>query len=76
MAARKLVIFRHACALGNAPAQDLFGRLKTWRAFKGEHRAIGASETDNWPAARAFTDDAIPVDRAGLSDSVEIIERD
>jgi CRISPR-associated protein Csd2 len=75
MATRKLVIFRHAGALGNAPAQDLFGRVKTWRAFKGERRPIGADEIDNWPAARAFADYAITVDRDGLSDSIEIIER-
>jgi CRISPR-associated protein Csd2 len=75
MATRKLVIFRHACALGNAQAQDLFGRVKTWRAFQGEHRAIGANEIHNWPAARAFLDYAITVDRNGLPDSVEIIER-
>lgn len=75
MATRKLVIFRHACALGNAPAQDLFGRVKTWRAFKGEQRAIGTDEIDDWPAARTFSDYAITVDRNGLPDSVEIIER-
>jgi CRISPR-associated protein Csd2 len=75
MATRKLVIFRHATALGNAHAHDLFDRVKTWRAFKGARHAIGADETDNWPAARAFSDYAITVDRDGLSDLVEIIER-
>jgi CRISPR-associated protein Csd2 len=75
MATRKLVIFRHASALGNAHAQDLFARVKTWRAFKGEQRAIGAEETDNWPAARAFTDYAITIDREALPDTIEIIER-
>lgn len=75
MATRKLVIFRHASALGNAPSHELFGRVKTWRAFKGERRPIDADEIDNWPAARAFADYAITVDRDGLPDSVEIIER-
>ena len=31
MATRKLIVFRHASALGNAPAQDLFRRVETWR---------------------------------------------
>jgi CRISPR-associated protein Csd2 len=75
MATRKLVIFRHATGLGNAHAHELFGRVKTWRAFKGARHAIGADEIDNWPAARTFSDYAITVDRDGLSDSVEIIER-
>jgi CRISPR-associated protein Csd2 len=75
MATRKLVIFRHGTALGNAHAHELFDRVKTWRAFKGARHAIGADETDNWPAARAFADYAITVDRDSLPDSVEIIER-
>lgn len=75
MATRKLVIFRHGTALGNAHAHELFDRVKTWRAFKGARHAIGADETDNWPAARAFADYAITVDRDNLPDSVEIIER-
>jgi CRISPR-associated protein Csd2 len=75
MATRKLIIFRHACALGNAHAHDLFDRVKTFREFKGVRHPIGADEIDNWPAARAFSDYAITVDRNGLSDSVEIIER-
>jgi CRISPR-associated protein Csd2 len=75
MTTRKLVIFRHGTALGNAHAHDLFARVQTWRAFKGQHHAIGADAIDNWPAARAFSDYAITVDRDGLPDSVEIIER-
>jgi CRISPR-associated protein Csd2 len=75
MATRKLVVFRHASALGNAHAADLFGRVKTWRVHQGSRQKIGAEQTDNWPAARAFTDYAITVDRDGLPDSVEIIEQ-
>jgi CRISPR-associated protein Csd2 len=75
MATRKLIIFRHACALGNAPAHELFSRVKTWRAFKDVRHPIGAVETDNWPAARSFDDYAITVDRSGLPDTVEVVER-
>lgn len=75
MTTRKLVIFRHASALGNAHASDLFARVKTWRVHKGERRAIGDETIDNWPAARSFEDYAITVDRDGIPEGVEIIER-
>ncbi len=75
MATRKLVVFRHATALGNAPAQTLFERVKTLRVHKGSEHPIGADATDNWPPARSFTDYAIKVDREGLPEGVEIIER-
>ena len=74
MSTRKLVVFRHASALGNAHAQDLFARVKTWRTHKGERRAIGDEAIDNWPAARAFEDYAITVDRTGLPEGLELIE--
>ncbi|TXN40544.1 type I-C CRISPR-associated protein Cas7/Csd2 [Methylobacterium sp. WL30] len=75
MATRKLVIFRHASALGNAHAHALFDRVKTWRAHQGERREIGAQEIDNWPVARSISDYAITIDREGLPEGVEIIER-
>jgi CRISPR-associated protein Csd2 len=75
MATRKLIIFRHAGALGAAHAHELFGRVKTWRAHKGARHPIGADETHNWPAARVFDDYAVTVDREGLPAGVEIIER-
>ena len=75
MASRKLVIFRHASALGNAPAHALFDRVKTWRTQQGTRHAIGAPETDNWPVARNFSDYAITVERDGLPEGVEVIER-
>src|SRR6202162_4099626 len=59
MATRKLVVFRHACALGNAPAHQLFDRVKTWRVYKGSRHEIGDEASDNWPSARAFSDYAI-----------------
>ena len=75
MAKRKLVVFRHASALGNAPAHDLFERVTTWRVHKGARHAIGDHATDNWPPARAFADYAITVERDGLPEGVEVIER-
>ena len=42
MATRKLVVFRHASALGNAPAQELFARVKTWRVYQGVRPSAGS----------------------------------
>ena len=50
MATRKLVVFRHNSALGNAPAHKLFERVKTWRVYKGSRHEIGDEATDNWPS--------------------------
>jgi CRISPR-associated protein Csd2 len=75
MTTRKLVVFRHASALGNAHAHELFARVRCWRAHKGERHAIGDTRTDNWPAARSFEDYALTVDRDGLPDGIEVIER-
>ena len=75
MATRKLVIFRHATALGNAPAHVLFDRVRTLRVHKGEAHEIGADATDNWPPARSFADYRVTVDRDGLPEGVEVIER-
>jgi CRISPR-associated protein Csd2 len=75
MATRKLIIFRHASALGNAHAQDLFARVKTWRRYLGERHPIGDPGLDNAPPARSFADYEITIDREGLPAGVEIDER-
>lgn len=73
MATRKLIAFKHANALGNAPAHALFDRVKIERQIGEEVRAID-DRIDNYPPARKFTDYAITIDRAGLPEGVEIIE--
>ena len=75
MATRKLILFRHDSALGNAPAQTLFDRVKTWRVREGSTRPVGSPGTDNWPPARHWSDYAITIDRDGLPVGVEVIER-
>jgi CRISPR-associated protein Csd2 len=75
MAKRALFIFRHGSALGNAPSQELFNRIKTLRTHKGSTHPIGADATDNWPPARKFEDYEIQVDRLNLPPGVELIER-
>lgn len=73
MTARKLIAFRHQNALGNAPAHQLFERLRVDRNVDGEVREIDA-RLDNLPPARRYGDYAVTIDREGLPAGVEIIE--
>ena len=75
MATRKLIVFRHASALGNAAAPELFKRVKAWRLFKGERHEPGDEKLDNAPPARSFSDYEITINRDNKPDGVEIIER-
>lgn len=74
MATRKLIVFKHDNALGNAPAHALFDRVRIGRNIDGEHREID-NRLGNLPPARKFADYSITIDRDGLPDGVEIIER-
>lgn len=79
MASRKLILFRHQSALGNAQAQSLFDRVKTHRVHQGASYEIGSEgyykNTDNWPPARAWSDYRVTIDRDGVPEGVEMIER-
>lgn len=75
MATRKLILFRHASALGNARAQSLFDRVTVERMFQGQPYAIGSEGTGNLPPARKWEDYRVSIDREGLPQGVEIIER-
>lgn len=74
MASRKLVVFKHANSLGNAPAHVLFDRVRVGRSIDGVLRAVDDSGIGNYPPARKFSDYKIEIDREGLPDGVEIIE--
>jgi CRISPR-associated protein Csd2 len=79
MASRKLIVFRHQSALGNAQAQSLFDRVKTQRVHQGAAHEIGSdayyANTGNWPPARRWEDYRVTVADEGLPAGVEIIER-
>lgn len=75
MTVRKLIVFRHACALGKAPAHSLFDRVKVGRNIDGVLRAVNDPAIDNRPVARGFADYLVSVDRDALPEGVEIIER-
>jgi CRISPR-associated protein Csd2 len=61
MAARKLIVFKHGSALGNAPAHRLFGLVKVQRKDESE-------------PARAFSDYAVLVEKGNVPAGVELIE--
>ena len=61
MATRKLIVFKHADPLGNAPAWKLFDLVK-------------AEPKDPAKPPREFSDFTITIDRAGCPAGVEIIE--
>lgn len=63
MAARKLFVFRHAEALGNAPAHTLFERISVQRAG------------DASQPPRKFTDYTITVDRQNMPAGVSLEEK-
>lgn len=75
MAPRKLVVFRHDTALGNAAAAKLFDRVTVKRRFMGEDYDLDDRASDNFPPAREFADYAIAVDTADMPDGVTLIER-
>jgi len=61
MAPQKLVAFKHASALGNAPAHKLFERVSVVRK-------------SDVPVARSFADYVVTVNRDNLPAGVEILE--
>lgn len=62
MSTCKLIVFKHASALGNAPSGALFDRV-----------SIKRKEEKETPA-RSFSDYVVEIDKAGLPDGVEILE--
>jgi CRISPR-associated protein Csd2 len=61
MAARKLIVFKHASALGNAPAHRLFELVKIERKDESE-------------PVRAFSDYAVLIEKANVPEGVGLIE--
>jgi CRISPR-associated protein Csd2 len=74
MTTRKLIVFKHENALGNAPAGKLFDLVRIGRSVDGEFREID-ERLDNFPPARKFSDYIVTIDRQNLPAGVEIIEK-
>jgi CRISPR-associated protein Csd2 len=75
MAVRKLIVFKHDNALGNAPAHKLFDRVKVGRNIDGDFKIIGDITYDNRGPARSFSDYIVTIDRIDLPEGVSIVER-
>lgn len=74
MTVRKLIVFKHKDAMGNAPAHALFERVKVGRNIDGEFRTIGDIAIDNRPPARVFADYKVNIDTTKLPEGVTIEE--
>ncbi len=74
MTSRRLIVFRHDSALGNAPAHSLFDRVKVGRNVDGDFRPLDDRGLGNLPPARRFTDYSVTIDREGLPAGVEILD--
>ena len=72
MTARRLIVFKHDAALGNAPAHRLFERVEIKRVFKTKEHDLGDHEL---PPARSYSDYAVHVDKGDLPSGVEVIDR-
>ena len=75
MAARSLIVFRHASALGNAPAHRLFERVSVGRAVDGESVDLRSPGARELPPARAFADYKLHVDTGDLPSGVDVMDR-
>ena len=73
MATRGLILFRHASALGNARAHELFDRVRVRRVIDGHGVAPDSAAARAAPPARGFADYAIEEDRDGLPQGVEML---
>ncbi|MGY3449794.1 type I-C CRISPR-associated protein Cas7/Csd2 [Bradyrhizobium sp. USDA 4353] len=74
MSSRKIVAFKHASAIGNAPAHDLFDRVIVQRKFCEDLYDLDSQLLDNLPPARRFCDYSVSVDRNRLPRGVEVLE--
>ena len=74
MVSRKLVVFRHDSCLGNARAQDLFDRVRTWRLADHDRHPTDDATQVRFGPSRSWQDYEVSIDREGLPRGVEIFE--
>ena len=75
MTARRLILFRHDSALGNSPAHRLFERVAVKRVFDGDVYEPDDRRVHNLPPARSYSDYVVAVNRNGIPNGVEIVDR-
>lgn len=72
MVARKLIVFKHESAMGNAHAHKLFDLVRILRKADGNVYPIGGGEASALPPARRFSDYAIEIDSAAVPAGVTL----
>ena len=72
MDARKLVVFKHESAFGNAPSHRLFDLVKVGRNDGGVFRDLADPGIGNMPSARKYGDYIVEVDEASLPPGVSV----
>lgn len=75
MASRRLIVFRHDNALGNASPASLFRRVTVRRRVQGATYDLASSELDTLPPARRFEDYEIDLDLTNMPAGVEATVR-
>jgi CRISPR-associated protein Csd2 len=73
MASRRVIAFKHASALGNAPAHELFDRVNVQRRVHDDLYELDDIRLDNAPPARRYEDYEVSVQRDGLPEGIEIV---
>lgn len=74
MASRRVIAFKHASALGNAPAHELFDRVDVQRRVHDDLYELDDIRLDNAPPARRYEDYEVSVQRDGLPEGIEIVD--
>ncbi|QCG94489.1 type I-C CRISPR-associated protein Cas7/Csd2 [Azospirillum sp. TSA2s] len=75
MSSRRLIVFRHDSALGNASPASLFQRVTVRRRVQGATYDLASSKLDTLPPARRFEDYVIDLDLTNMPAGVEAIIR-
>jgi CRISPR-associated protein Csd2 len=73
MASRRAVAFRHASALGGAPAHELFKRVTVRRKVGDTLYEVGDDRLGNYPPARRFEDYEVAVNDKDMPEGVDIV---
>lgn len=75
MTARRLIVFRHESALGNAAAHKLLERVSVSRVHEGNEVPLGGPASKGLPPARSYADYSVQVNTESLPDGVSLIDR-
>jgi len=74
MCSRKIVAFKHASALGNAAAHDLFDRVTVQRKNGDNLYDLDSNRLDSLPPARRFADYSVSINRDDMPQGIEVLE--